>query len=80
LLKEKVKNVKTSQDFNPVYYGILTFYAPGFEVFLHFTINHKIDIQTVSLRKMAGAEFLLKFLPFCFQKVGYKQPVTPPGQ
>jgi hypothetical protein len=48
---------------------ILTFCAPVLEVFLHFTIDHKIDNQCIKAGKKAQTEIFQKFLPFA--PVGY---------
>jgi len=70
------KKVNTAQNFNPVYYRILTFFAPCFEVFLHFTINHKIDYQYFATQKVIQTEIFQEFLPFW--KIAKRSELPPP--
>jgi hypothetical protein len=53
---KKVKKVKMLWNFNHDFEFFCTFFAPCFEVFLHFIIYHKIDNQHVKCRKITQTE------------------------
>jgi hypothetical protein len=55
------------------------------EVFLHFTINHIIDIHRINTGKIAQSEIFRKLLPFAFgqliaglQSLTYDLPLVVP--
>jgi hypothetical protein len=62
---KKVKKVKIFRNFHPVYYKILTFFAPVLEVFLHFIFNNKIDNQYIIMQKNYQNQNFSKIITFC---------------
>jgi hypothetical protein len=50
--------------FNPVYYKILTFFAPYLEVFYLLYFITKLIINTLNMQNYPEIEFFRKLLPF----------------